>query len=170
MKVGSIGLTALTAALVLSGCASSSSDVVKPLPLALAKSGFVETIDVKSVPVNVSPDFKAMLVADLQKTLKLCAKGTTPLRLEASVTQFKGQNAFATILIGDSNLIRGSVQLIDPATKAVVGDYDISRSQGGGGLIAAAALSGAEGQMTDAFAKEVCVQAFGWNPATQTAQ
>ena len=159
MNVGPIGIIAL--AVMLAGCTSSSSDAIKPLPSTLAKTGFVTTIDVKSVPANVSPEFKGALAAELEKNLKLCATGTTPLRLEASVAEFKAQNAAATIFIGGTNLIKGSVQLFDPATNQIVGDYDISRSQGGGGLIAAAAMAGPEERMTEAFAQEVCLQAFG---------
>jgi hypothetical protein len=166
MNIGPIGMIALAA--MLAGCTSSSSDAIKPLPSTLAKTGFVTTIDVKSVPANVSPEFKGALAAELEKDLKLCATGTTPLRLEASVVQFKAQSAVATILIGGSNLIKGTVQLVDPATDQIVGDYDISRSQGGGGLIAAAAMAGPEGRMTEAFAEEVCVQAFGRDPRTPT--
>jgi hypothetical protein len=164
MNISSLGMI-LSMTVMVGGCATSSSDVVKPLPEALAKNGFIETVDITAIPANVSPDFQPTLLADLQKTTKSCATGAEPLRLEVNVAQFKGQNAALTILIGDTNLIKGSARLIDPASKEVVGDYEITRSIGGGGLIGALAMAGPEASMADAFAKEVCRQAFGREPS-----
>jgi hypothetical protein len=160
----------LAIAAVVSGCAASSSEVVKPLPEALAKNGFVQTVDIKAVPANVSPDFQATLLAGLQNTTKACATGAQPLRLEVNVVQFKAQNAAATILIGDSNLIKGSARLVDPASNEVVGDYEITRSIGGGGIFAALAMAGPESSMSDAFAQEICKQAFGRDPSAYSAR
>jgi len=92
--------------------------------------------------------------------LKKCAKGDKPLRLEVAIGDFHQSNAAKAYLIGDANRIRGVAKLVDPATGAVVGDYDINRSVGGGGLIGAIGMSDAAGQMADAFAGEVCKQAF----------
>jgi hypothetical protein len=65
-----------------------------------------------------------------------------------------------TVLVGSSNSIKGSAQLIEPADGKVVGDYDIDHSVGGGGIFAAIGMAGAESKMADAFAEELCSQAF----------
>ena len=77
------------------------------------------------------------------------------------MTEFKKANPAMTFLVGDSNVIKGQAVLIDPATGRKVADFDITRSVGGGGLIAAAGMSQAEEQMTEAFGKEICKRAFG---------
>jgi hypothetical protein len=153
--LGSIGV------LVLAGCvARGSSDTVTQLPTQLAEHAYVSDIDIKSVPADAAPDFKTKLQAALEAKLKTCAKGDHPLRMNVSIARFAGENAAKTILVGSSNVIKGSAQLIEPADGKVVGDYDIARSMGGGGVIAAVGMAGAEDQMTSAFADEVCDQAF----------
>ena len=146
--------------LLLAACSSSSSETVKGLPPDLAKNGYVKDIDIKSLPDNVSPEFSATLRTALVTELQKCAKGAMPLKLQVTVTMFSPQNAFQTLMIGDSNKIKGTVQLLDVAGGAVIGDYDINTSQGGGGVFGALAMSGAEGQMSKAFATEICSQAF----------
>ena len=147
--------------LLLAACASSSSETVKGLSPDLAKNGYVSDIDIKSLPPNVSPDFTNLLKTALNTELQKCAKGkATPLKLQVAVTLYSPQNAFQTLMIGDSNKIKGTAQLVDATAGTVIGDYDINASQGGGGIIGALAMSGAEGQMSKAFATEICSQAF----------
>jgi len=164
------GVAALILAAAIGGCAAGSSDPVKQLPERWAKGGFIDTIDIKSLPENVSPEFRQTLITKLQEATKVCAAGKDPMRLQVQVVQFKKQNPALTYLIGDSNLIRGSAQLINPADGSVVGDYEITRSMGGGGLIAAAAMSAPESQMTEQFANELCKQAFGHDPSLDAVQ
>ena len=146
--------------MLLAACSSTSSATVKGLPPDMAKSAYVKDIDIKSLPANVSPEFDATFRAALATELQKCAKGATPLKLQIAVTLFAPQDAVQTLLIGDSNKIKGTAQLIDATAGTVVGDYDINASQGGGGVIGALAMTGAEGQMSKAFAKEICSQAF----------
>jgi hypothetical protein len=150
-----LGLVAVT------GCRSyGSSDTVKPLPVDLAQHVSVSEIVIGSLPANVSPDFKGKLEASLKERMATCAKGDQPLRLIASVEKFEGENAAMTVLVGSSNSIKGSAQLVEPADGKVVGDYDISHSVGGGGILAAIGMAGSESKMADAFAVELCRQAF----------
>jgi hypothetical protein len=145
----------------LSGCiGTGSSDTVKQLPTDLAQHASVSDIIVGSLPPNVSPEFKAKLEASLREKVTACAKGDHPLRLTVAVEKFTGENAALTVLVGSSNSIKGSAQLIDPADGKVVGDYDIAHSVGGGGILAAIGMAGAESKMADAFAEELCRQAF----------
>ncbi|MDG3440965.1 hypothetical protein [Nitrospirillum amazonense] len=146
---------------LLAGCVPfSSSEAVKALPVTLAHDSYVSDIEIKALPPDATPEFKAKLELALRTELTKCAKGSHPLRVEARVARFNGENAGRALLLGDSNIVRGSVQLFDPANGALVGDYDVNRSVGGGGVLGAIGLSGAEGQMAQAFANQVCDQAF----------
>lgn len=159
------------AALLLSqsACSMSSSDTVKALPADMAGRSHVADIVVRSLPDHVSPDFRSILVAALRKHLAACAHGTQPLQLDVTVARVSSENPAKTILVGDSDVIKGSAQLIDPATGAVVGDYDIAHSIGGGGVLlgasgivaGAAVMAYPEEQMADSFAGEICNRAFG---------
>jgi hypothetical protein len=150
-----LGLTAL-----LGGCAVHSSEAVKVLPSDVIKNARIYTITIKGVPEDVSGDFKP----ELEKMLKLattdCAQGQSWLNLEVTVTQLKKSNAGKAFLVGDSNVVKGQARLVDPTSGAVVGDYDIGYSVGGGGLGGALIMSQAESQMARGFAKQVCDTAF----------
>lgn len=148
------------ALLLVAGCASSSSDTVKPLSPAVAKQSYVSDISIKSVPPNVSPEFKDTLLAALHDGMKKCATGDKPLRLNVTIALFSPQNVALTLLVGDSDKIKGTAQFVDPATDTVVGDYDIARSIAWGGIVAAAVMADAEGKMSAAFADEACKRAF----------
>jgi len=147
---------------LLTGCIPyGSSEAIKPLPADLAKGSNISEIEIKSLPPDASPDFRAKLDTALLAETKRCATGTHPLKLSVSIGRITGENAAQTILVGDSEDIKGSAQLIEPGTGVVVGDYDINRSVGGGGIIAAIGMAGAEAHLAGAFASEICKQAFG---------
>lgn len=145
----------------LAGCSQSSSDTVKALPDALVHQSYVSDITIKSLPPNVSPEFRDTLLAALHKQLADCAHGKQPLRLDVTVSLFSAQNAAKTFLVGDSDVIKGSAELTDPASNTVVGDYDIAHSIGSGGLLGAALMAYPEEKMSIEFAREICHRAFG---------
>ena len=150
---------ALAPALV--ACVSSGgADAIRQLPSNLAETGRVTDIVLAAPPANGSPEFATVFKAKVGEKLAQCAKGNKPLRLEATLTEFKRANALATWAVGSSNRIAGTAKLIDPADGSVVADYDIHRSVGGGGLIAVAGMSQAEEQMSSAFGDELCKRAF----------
>jgi hypothetical protein len=150
----------LLALFLAAGCVRSSSDTVRPMPRELAARSHVSDIVLTSLPANVSPEFGPKLSAALRDHLSKCARGEHPLRLEAAVALFSPQIPALTILAGDSNKIKGTARLVEPASGEVVGDYDIARSIGWGGIAAAAIMAPAEAEMTDAFAAELCERAF----------
>lgn len=146
---------------MLSACVSSGgADTLKAIPSDVASSAFVSEVVLNTPPADASDTFKTVFVSKVSDRLKGCAMGNRPLRLVVDITEFKRANAAATMLVGSSNRIRGSAKLYDPATNALVADYDVNRSVGGGGLIAMAAMSQAEEQMANAFGEEVCKRAF----------
>jgi hypothetical protein len=149
----------------VAGCTHSSSEAVTSLPAELQADAMISSIQIKSLPDDVPASFSATLTTALQTATSRCAAGRHPLRLEVSVTKYKPQNLALTMLVGSSNDIEGSAQLVEPATGTVVGDYDIVRSTGGGGLVGMAVMAGAEGQMAQAFATDLCRKAFGRDPA-----
>jgi hypothetical protein len=147
---------------LLTGCHTyGSSETIKPLPGDLIKASSISDIEIKALPPDASPDFRDKLNTALLTETKKCATGAHPLKLSVSIGRLTGQNVALTLLVGDSEDIKGSAQLIEPASGTVVGDYDINKSVGGGGVIAAVGMAGGEAKLADAFASEICKQAFG---------
>lgn len=151
----------LASALALSGCVTSSSgDTIHALSPEQARAASIGEIVITAKPETVSPDFTTVFTTRVREETAKCATGAQPLRLEVRITELKAANAAMTVLVGDSNRIRGTAVLIDPATGQTVGDFEITRSTGGGGLLAAAGMGQAEEQMSSAFGQELCKRAF----------
>jgi len=145
----------------LTGCHTyGSSEAIKSLPSDL-KAANISDIEIKALPDGVSPEFREKLNTALVTETKKCATGGHALKLSVSIGRLTTANAAQTILIGDSADIKGSAQLIEPADGKVVGDYDINKSIGGGGVFAAIGMAGGEAKLANAFAAELCQQAFG---------
>jgi len=155
--------TSLAAAgLGLGACVNSSSgDVILPLAPARAATASVGELVLISAPSTVSAGFPAIFQREVRERLDKCARGARPLRMEVRITELEGSNVAKAYLVGDSNVIRAQVVLIEPGTGETVGDYEVSRSVGGGGLFAALAMAEAEEQMTGALATDICERAFG---------
>jgi hypothetical protein len=146
----------------LTGCHTyGSSEAIKSLPSDLTKEANISDIEIKSLPPDASPEFREELNTALLTETKKCATGTHPLKLSVSIGRLTGENAAQAILVGDSEDIKGSAQLIEPTNGTVVGDYDVNKSIGGGGVFAAIGMAGGEAKLAGAFAREVCNQAFG---------
>ncbi|MBJ7484048.1 hypothetical protein [Brevundimonas sp.] len=153
--------TGLFLATGLSGCVTSSTgDTIKPLSADRARDASIGDIVLVAKPDTVSAEFAGIFETRVREELAKCATGSSPLRLNVRIIEMKGANAAMTVLVGDSNVIRGSAALIDPATGEIVGDYEINQSTGGGGLIAAVSMGQAEEQMSRAFGKALCDRAF----------
>lgn len=134
------------------------------LPSGMVKNARIYTITVKSVPDNVSNDFKSELESMLRLSADDCAQGQSWLNLEVTVIQLKKSDPGKAFLVGDSNVVKGQARLVDPTSGAVVGDYDIGYSVGGGGIGGALIMSGAESQTARGFARQVCDTAFPGHP------
>lgn len=162
MRVAGILIIIGVAGLV-AGCVSSRSETVRAMSADLMKNGKVANITVKSVPPNASAAFAGTVQSQLRESLDLCATGSEALDLEVSITEFKASDAGMTILVGDSNNIKGTAKLMRGGE--TVGDFDISRSVGAGGIAGAIIMSNAEQNTAIGFATEVCERAFGRRPA-----
>jgi hypothetical protein len=154
-------------ALGLAGCVTySSSDTIIALSAERAATASIGDIVLIDAPDTVSSDFPAIFQRQVRERMSECAQGTVPLRMEVKILALEGSNAATAYFVGDSNVIRAQVGLIDPATGQKVGDYDVSRSVGGGGLFAAVGLAQAEEQMSEALATDICERAFGQSGET----
>ena len=159
MRIATLG--SLAAALVLlGGCFTySGTQDVKTLSADLARTARIGTITIHDVPANVTATFKPALEKALRERTSACAKGTVELALDVSISLVKVKSVGRAFLIGDSSIIKGMARLSKPDSGDIVGDYDISHSVGGGGLLPAVAMAGEEG-LADDFAVEFCDRAF----------
>ena len=152
----------IAAALALSGCVSvHRSDTVAALAADLARDARIEAVTVSHEPqIKVSPEFDAAFAERVKARLDACAKGSKPLRLEASIRRLDKANKAVTLVIGGGkNAVRGHARLIDPATGVTVGEYEIGQTVLGTRL-ATVQMVQPEKQMGEAFGDELCRQAF----------
>ncbi len=158
-------------AFVLAGCVHMSrSEAVAPMAEADAKGSRVTEITLaRSAEVKVTPEFEEIFKKHVQAKLDSCATGSRPLRLEASVDRLDKANPALTTLVAGANVLRGTAQLVDPATGRVVGSYKIGQTVVGG-RFAIIKMGEAEEQMSDAFGDELCEKAFGAKSATPAQQ
>lgn len=154
-----IFLVAAMASLTTACVSTSGGDTVTQIPSDISKTAFVKDITVNS-PTGASEEFETVFKAKVGEKLAKCAKGEKPLLLKVEITNLKKANAAMTVLLGSSNNMVGVAKLVDPESDKVVADYEITRSTGGGGLIAAAAMSQAEEQLSSGFGDEICKRAF----------
>ena len=147
--------------MLLSACVSSGGgDAIRPLASSISRDAYVARVTVTEAPSTARPEFKTVFADRSAQKLRTCAHGSRPLWLNVAVSEFHQSNGAKAYLLGDANRIKAVAKLIDPDTGAVLGDFDINRSVGGGGLLPAIAMSHGQEQMADAFADELCKRAF----------
>ena len=149
-------------ALAASGCVSlSRSNAVTPLDQASADSYRVSEVRLSVEPeIEATPEFAGIFRDRVQAELNTCAAGARPLRLEAEITRLDRANPVQVALIGGANVLRGSARLVDPANGRVVGEYEIGRTVVGA-RVAVFEMAEGEEQLSTAFGRELCEQAFG---------
>lgn len=153
-------LTVALGALCLTGCVSMSrSQTVSSLSPDLTATGRIDSIRLTRGDLKVTPEFNTLFRDRVKAQLDGCAKGTRPLRLDASINRFDKANPVLTTLVAGANVLRGEARLVDVATGKVVGVYQIGHTVVGGRL-AILKMGEAEEQLSDAFGKELCQQAF----------
>ena len=153
-----VGLGSL--AFSLAACEYGSADAVRPLSVAAATSSYVSDIDVSVVTEEAPQSLAGTLETELRKELDGCATGSVPVRLEAFVTQYEGPDAVRALLIGHGLGMRGSAQIY-ASNGDLIGDYDVARSLGGGGIIPTVVMENGEEILSNAFAREICEEVFG---------
>ena len=149
------------AALALSGCMSlSRSSTITALPAGDA--GHVKVTEIRLTvadAVKVSPKFDDIFRQHVQAKLDKCAAGDRPVRLEAKVDRLDKSNVVLTAVVAGSNVLRGSARLVDIATGAEIGDYQVGHTVVGRS-VAVVVMAKAEEQLSDGFGEELCKQAF----------
>jgi len=145
----------------LSACVGlSRSEVVTPLAAADAASYRINEVRLAVEPeIRTTAEFDSIFRERVQEELNQCASGTRPLRLEASINRLDRANPVQVAVIGGANVLRGHARLVDPATGRVVGEYDIGRTVIGA-RVAVFEMAESEEQLSTAFGRELCEQAF----------
>lgn len=129
-------------------------------PIAAADSYRVGEIRLAVEPeIETTAEFAAIFTERVQAELDTCADGGAPLRLEAAITRFDRANPVQVALIGGANVLRGTARLVEPTSGRVVGEYEIGRTVIGA-RVAAFEMAESEEQLSTAFGRELCEQAF----------
>lgn len=152
-------LIAAVAAVPLAACVNLSRSA-PVTPIAAAESYRVSEVRLSVDPeIQTTAEFSGLFAERVQAELNGCADGATPLRLEAEISRFDRANPVQVALIGGANVLRGSARLVEPSTGRVVGEYEIGRTVVGA-RIAAFEMAESEEQLSTAFGRELCEQAF----------
>ncbi len=152
----------LALAATLGGCITKSkSTVIAPLSSDLAANGRIDQVTFDAGDLDgVSPAFSQTFKTNVKAKLDACAKGGRPLKLEASIRRLdKANKAMVIVLGGGKSAVRGHAKLIDPATGATVGEYDIGQNVVGA-RPAMLVMLNAEQTLSKAFGDELCARAF----------
>ena len=129
-------------------------------PIAGAETYRVGEVRLSIEPqIETTPEFAGIFNERVQAELNQCADGARPLRLEAEITRFDRANPVQVALIGGANVLRGHARLVDPSSGRVVGEYEIGRTVVGA-RFAAFEMAESEEQLSTAFGRELCEQAF----------
>jgi hypothetical protein len=152
-------LLAAVAAVPLSACVNLSRSA-PVTPIAAADSYRVSEVRLAVEPeIETTDEFAGIFAERVQTELNGCADGARPLRLEASISRFDRANPVQVALIGGANVLRGHARLVEPASGRVVGEYEIGRTVIGA-RVAAFEMAESEEQLSTAFGRELCEQAF----------
>lgn len=150
---------AAVAALPLTACVGLSRSA-PVTPVVEAQSYRVSAIQLSVEPeIQTTDEFQAIFQDRVQQELNTCADGARPLRLEASIHRLDRANPVQVAVIGGANVLRGHARLVDPTDGRVVGEYEIGRTVIGA-RVAVFEMAESEEQLSTAFGRELCEQAF----------
>lgn len=154
-------LLAAAAALTLSACATATTGTY-PLKLApeLAAGSHVATVRMTSEWVRADAEFPETFLDEVHDTLRGCAKGPRKLDLNIHVDQVRQEPRLSALLRGGEHELAAVAELVVPETGDVVGRYPIHVKVDAGGPLVAL-LGDRQMMVSDAFATELCRQAFG---------
>jgi hypothetical protein len=150
------------AALSLAACATVTTGAA-PLPMApeIAARSHVEVVRMTSAWIDGEPDFADTFTDAVHENLSACARGPERLDLRLHVSRTHREDRLAQLLNGGGeHRIAGVAEFVDPANGAVVGRYPIEVAVDGGGPVEAI-FADRQLMISDAFATELCRQAFG---------
>ena len=150
----------VAAAALLAGCVNlSRTAAVTPARPEVVRDAHVARIVLTAREIGARPEFEAIFLQRVKAKLDQCAKGSTPLRLEAALDRVEKTNPVVTALLFGANVLRGAATLVREDTGEVVGQYQIGRTVVGRGP-AVIQMAEAEEQLSDAYGEELCKAAF----------
>lgn len=160
-------LAALAAAalmgLTLSACATATSGMEGPLPAdpqVVARS-HVDVVRMTSGWVGANEAFGDTFTDALHENLRACARGPEKLDLNIHIDKVKREWRIVSLLRGGGeHRISATAELVEPKTRRIVGRYPIDLAVDAGNP-ATVLLSDRQLMVSDAFATELCRQAFG---------
>lgn len=150
----------LSMTLGLSACATATGGTA-PLSIdpALAARSHVGKVRMTSEWVRANETFTDTFTDALLENLRACARGPNRLDLNVHVTMVKREGRLRAAVQGGEHELAGVAELVDPKTRAVVGRYPIHVLVDAGSPIEAL-LSDRQLMVSDAFATELCREAF----------
>ncbi|HEY8616914.1 hypothetical protein [Phenylobacterium sp.] len=155
-------LAVAAAALSLAACATATTGTA-PLPMApeIAARSHINVVRMTSDWVSGNADFSDTFTDSVHENLSACARGPEKLDLRLHVSRTHREDRLVQLLSGGGeHEIAGVAEFVDPANGAVVGRYPIHVAVDAGGPIEAI-FADRQLMISDAFATELCRQAFG---------
>lgn len=154
-------LAAALCALTAAACATATTGTA-PLSLApaVAQRSHINVVRMTSDWVGGDEELPATFTDAVHENLARCATGPEKLDLNLHLTKVRRAWRIASVLQGGTHEIAGVAELVDPATRTVVGRYPLHLEVDAGGPVEAL-LSDRQLMVSDAFATELCRQAFG---------
>jgi hypothetical protein len=138
---------------MLTACQQTVSEHRRLPDAALPLAGIGDVVVETSAPA-VNATVAANLKAALEQASRGCGYGPVKYALTVRLETFKAAS--------DSIQLAGSVQLADPQTRVVLGEYRVDVVRDGG----RAAMAGAQETLPKAFADRVCNDVLRRKPTT----
>lgn len=112
----------------------------------------------------IESDFAQTFEWELRDELKLCATGARPVTAVVLIDEFRMDERLRSLVDARGfDTVSGVVELIDPATDAVVARYRIRAGTNSGGLLSRI-VGDRAGNAAEEFGRALCMEAFGRNP------
>lgn len=109
-------------------------------------------------------DFSSTVETELREELSGCAAGPRPLNAVVLIDELRLDERLRSLADGRGfDVMIGTVELVDPASGAIVARYRIQSGTNSGGLLTRI-LSDRAANAAEEFGRALCMEAFGRNP------
>jgi hypothetical protein len=156
-------LAAALMGLTLSACATATTggDTLMLVDPQLAARSHISTVKMSSDWVRATEDFSDTFTEALWENLQDCARGPEKLNLHVHVSKVhRADRVGALIRGGGRHELAAVAELVHPKTRQVVGRYPIHVIVDAGNP-AEIVLADRQLMVSDAFATQLCREAFG---------
>ena len=138
-----------------------------PMPLSpeLVSTARVDMITMSSAWLPAEDDFSDTFTDEVREELSRCATGSRPLNLRLHVDDLERADRLQGLLTGTGrHFLAATAEFTDPARdNAVVGRFPVTVEAPVTGRVAGA-LADRQMVVSEAWARELCLEAFGRNP------